>query len=387
MYLSFFKLLLFPLYKLFGKYILEKYPDAKCELNYNRDYELVIATVLSAQCTDKRVNIVTRELYSKYDKLEKLDSFENRLICSLVHKFGKRGTDSSETDYEKYIEDIQASLPNNFCAKGDIVVFVDECHRTQSGKLHEAMKVILPKATFVGFTGTPLLKKDKKTSLETFGGYIHTYKFNEGVRDGVVLDLRYESRDIPQDITSQDRIDIWFEAKTEGLAARARARLKAYWGNLQKIFSSHSRLEQIANDIIFDFATKGRLMDGNGNAILVAGSVYSACRYYEIFQSKGFKKCAIISSYTPQAGDLRTDTVSDDEETETFEKYSTYLKMVGIDPSEEKSQVAAKVAEFEKEVDQINDYFRWGELEKYLIAISDQSDHNYEEKNIKYISP
>ena len=327
-----------------SKWILENNPNARVLIVTDRE-ELDEQIEKNYKGVDEQI-IRTK---SGKDLLEKLDSFENRLICSLVHKFGKRGSDSSETDYEKYIEDIQNSLPNNFSAKGDIVVFVDECHRTQSGKLHEAMKVILPKAIFVGFTGTPLLKKDKKTSLETFGGYIHTYKFNEGVKDGVVLDLRYEARDIPQDITSQDRIDIWFEAKTEGLAPRARARLKAYWGNLQKIFSSRSRLEQIANDIIFDFATKGRLMDGNGNAILVAGSVYSACRYYEIFQSKGFKKCAIISSYTPQAGDLRTDTVSDDEETETFEKYSTYLKMVGIDPAEEKGQVAAKVAEFEKE--------------------------------------
>ena len=283
------------------------------------------------------------------DLLELLNSHEYRLICSLVHKFGKRGSDSSEKDYDKYVEDLKASLPKDFCAKGDIYVFVDECHRTQSGKLHEAMKVILPKAIFIGFTGTPLLKKDKKTSLETFGGYIHTYKFNEGVRDGVVLDLRYEARDVPQDITSQGRIDAWFDAKTVGLAPRAKAKLKAYWGNLQKIFSSKSRLEQIANDIIFDFATKARLMDGNGNAILVAGSVYSACRYYEIFQAKGFKKCAIISSYTPQAGDLRTDTVSDEEETETFEKYNTYLKMIGVDPAEDKAQIAGKVAEFEKE--------------------------------------
>lgn len=283
------------------------------------------------------------------DLLERLDSHEDRLICSLVHKFGRRGSDSSEQDYNKYIEELKSSLPGSFCAKGDIVVFVDECHRTQSGKLHEAMKVILPKAIFIGFTGTPLLKKDKKTSLETFGGYIHTYKFNEGVRDGVVLDLRYEARDVPQDITSQARIDAWFDAKTVGLAPRAKAKLKAHWGSLQKIFSSRSRLEQIANDIIFDFATKARLMDGNGNAILVAGSVYSACRYYEIFHVKGFKKCAIISSYTPQAGDLRTDTVSDDEETETFEKYNTYLKMIGVDPTEDKAQIASCVAEFEKE--------------------------------------
>lgn len=297
----------------------------------------------------KGVDENIRRTKSGKDLLERLNSYEDRLICSLVHKFGKRGSDSSEQDYDKYVEDLMASLPKGFCAKGDFYVFVDECHRTQSGKLHEAMKAILPKAIFIGFTGTPLLKKDKKTSLETFGGYIHTYKFNEGVRDGVVLDLRYEARDIPQDITSQAKIDAWFDAKTVGLAPRAKARLKAHWGNLQKVFSSRSRLDKIANDIIFDFATKGRLMDGNGNAILVAGSVYSACKYYEIFQSKGFKKCAIISSYTPNADDLRTDTVSDDEETETFEKYNTYLKMIGVDPTEDKTQIAKKVEAFETE--------------------------------------
>lgn len=271
------------------------------------------------------------------------------MVCSLVHKFGKRGSDASEEDYDKYVEDLLANLPKDFSAKGNITVFVDECHRTQSGKLHRAMEAILPKAIFIGFTGTPLLKKDKQTSLEVFGGYIHTYKFDEGVRDGVILDLRYEARDIPQDITSQERIDAWFDTKTVGLMPRAKARLKSHWGNLQKVFSSRSRLEKIANDIIFDFETKARLMDGAGNAILVAGSVYAACKYYEIFQSKSFRKCAIISSYIPQPGDLRTDTVSDDEETETFEKYATYLRMIGAEPGEDTARVAKKVEEFETE--------------------------------------
>ena len=281
--------------------------------------------------------------------IKRLNKVEDRLICSLIHKFGKRGSEASEQDYDKYVEDLLASLPADFSAKGNITVFVDECHRTQSGKLHKAMEAILPKAIFIGFTGTPLLKKDKQTSLEVFGGYIHTYKFDEGVRDGVILDLRYEARDIPQDITSQERIDAWFDAKTVGLTPRAKAKLKAHWGNLQKVFSSRSRLEKIANDIIFDFGTKARLMDGAGNAILVAHRVYAACKYYEIFQSKGFRKCAIISSYIPQAGDLRTDTVSDDEDTETFEKYSTYLRMIGVDPDEDKARVAKKVEEFETE--------------------------------------
>jgi len=257
-----------------------------------------------------------------------INSYEHRLICSLIHKFGKKGGEVTEKDYEKYIEEIKKALPKDYSAKGDFVVFVDECHRTQSGKLHVAMKTIIPNGIFVGFTGTPLLKKDKKTSLETFGGYIHTYKFNEAVRDGVVLDLRYEYRDVPQEIKSQEKIDTWFEIKTKGLTPRAQARLKAIWATMQNVFSSRSRLERIAIDINMDFEKLPRLMDGNGNAMLVAGSVYSACKYYEIFQQIGFKKCAIITSYEPQAGDLRTDTVSDEEETETFEKYEIYQKML-----------------------------------------------------------
>ena len=109
-------------------------------------------------------------------------------------------------------------------------MFVDECHRTQSGDLHEAMKAILPNAMFIGFTGTPLLKADKQKSIEVFGRYIHTYKFDQAVREGVVLDLRYEARDIDQSITSQRKIDEWFEAKTKGLNDLAKAQLKQKWG-------------------------------------------------------------------------------------------------------------------------------------------------------------
>ena len=263
------------------------------------------------------------------DLIDRINTYGDRLLCSLIHKFGKKSGASTGADYEKYIQELHDSLPKDFCVKDDFVVFVDECHRTQSGKLHLAMKSIIPNGIFIGFTGTPLLRKDKKTSLETFGGYIHTYKFDEAVHDGVVLDLRYESRDVPQEITAQNKIDEWFELKTQGLAPRAKAKLKQRWATMQKVFSSRSRLEKIAVDIQFDFETEGRLADGKGNALLVADSVYAACKYYEVFQQLGFKKCAIVSSYEPQPGDLRTDTVSDDEETETFEKYEIYQSMLG----------------------------------------------------------
>ena len=317
-----------------SKWILANNPNARVLIVTDREelddqiekaYKGVDENIIRTKSGENLVNII--------------NSYEHRLVCSLIHKFGKKGGEVTDKDYDKYIEEIKKALPKDYSAKGDFVVFVDECHRTQSGKLHVAMKTIIPDGIFIGFTGTPLLKKDKKTSLETFDGYIHTYKFDEAVRDGVVLDLRYEYRDVPQEIKSQEKIDTWFEIKTKGLTPRAQAKLKSMWATMQKVFSSRSRLEKIALDIQFDFETKPRLMDGNGNAMLVAGSVYAACKYYEIFQQIGFKKCAIITSYEPQSGDLRTDTVSDDEETETFEKYEIYQKMLG----------GQSVEDFEKE--------------------------------------
>lgn len=307
-----------------SKWILANNPNARVLVITDREE-------LDEQIEKTYIGVDVKVVRTKSGKdlIEKLNSFEDRLICSLIHKFGRRSGEIKDADYDKYVEDLYASLPKDFSVKGDVIVFVDECHRTQSGKLHKAMKTILPNSIFIGFTGTPLLKNDKKTSLEIFGGYIHTYKFDEAVRDGVVLDLRYEARDIPQDITSQEKIDAWFEVKTTGLTPRAKAKLKSKWANMQKVFTSKSRLEKIASDIIFDFGTKARLMDGNGNAILVAGSVYSACQYYDVFQNKGFKKCAIISSYAPQTGDLRTEAVSDEEDTEVFTKYEIYNKMLG----------------------------------------------------------
>jgi type I restriction enzyme, R subunit len=148
---------------------------------------------------------------------------------------------------------------------------------------------------FIGFTGTPLLNQDKATSLETFGAYIHTYKFSEAVTDAVVLDLVYEARDIDQKLGSEDRVDAWFDAKTSGLNDWQKAALREQWGTMQKVLSSRSRMERVVSDIIFDFSVKPRLNDDRGNAILVAASIYEACKYYEAFQ-KPPSKASVPSS-------------------------------------------------------------------------------------------
>lgn len=302
-----------------SKWILMNSPNARVLIVTDRDE-------LDEQMEKvyKGVNEQVYRTSSCADLVQRLDKTDKRLICSLIHKFGKKG-EISDLDYDKYIGELYASLPQGFSAKGDFVVFVDECHRTQSGALHKAMEAILPSAIFIGFTGTPLLVKDRKTSIEVFApGYIHTYKYDEAVADGVVLDLRYEARDIEQVITAQDKIDAYFDVKTRGLNDAAKAKLKSKWGNMQKVYSSRKRLEVIAEDVIADFDIKNRLADGNGNAMLVADSIYSACKYYEIFQSHGFRNCAIITSFVPLASNLRTE----DEDAEEFEKYEIYLKML-----------------------------------------------------------
>ncbi|QOW61024.1 type I restriction endonuclease subunit R [Treponema pedis] len=268
------------------------------------------------------------------DLIEKLQNTSNRLMCSLIHKFGVHGhTESDEQNavaakksVDKFIQELRDALPKNFKAAGDFIVFVDECHRTQSGLLHIGMKEILPHAIFIGFTGTPLLIKDKKTSLEVFSpGYIHTYKYDEAVADKAVLDLRYEARDIEQIITAQEKIDDYFNAKTRGLNDTAKATLKSLWANMQNVYSSRKRLEVIAEDIISDFTIKNRLRSGNGNAILAANTIYDACKYYEILKAKGFNRCAIITSFVPEQNKLSTES----NDSEEFKKYTVYKEMLG----------------------------------------------------------
>ena len=275
------------------------------------------------------------------DLIDTLNASAPWLVCSLIHKFvGK-----DESDVAGFLAEVKRGIPQGFRAKGDLYVFVDECHRTQSGELHDAMKELLPHAMFIGFTGTPLLKGDKQKSSEIFGGYIHTYKFNEAVKDKVVLDLRYEARNIDQSLTSPQKIDQWFAAKTRGLNDVARAQLKQKWGTMQKVLSSQSRLAVIVGDILLDMDTRDRLESGRGNAMLVSGSIYQACRYYELFVAAGFTRCAIVTSYKPSPTDIKGEETGEGL-TEQLEQFAIYNKMLnGKDPETFEQEVKKRFVE------------------------------------------
>jgi type I restriction enzyme R subunit len=302
---------------LLARWIIENKPNARVLILTDRD-EL-----------DKQIERVFHDagetIYrtsSGRDLMEQLGQAKPRLLCSLVHKFGKKGVDN----FDAFIEELrQQPSP----AIGELFVFVDECHRTQSGKLHKTTKALLPGAVFIGFTGTPLLKKDKATSLEVFGGYIHTYKFGEAVEDEVVLDLVYEARDIPQRLDSEHQVDVWFDAKTKGLNDWQKAALREQWGTMQKVLSSRSRMERVVQDIVFDFGTKPRLMSERGNAMLVASSIYEAAKYFELFQKTPFRgKCAVVTSYNPQAKDVTLEETGANTETDKQFLYNTYKALL-----------------------------------------------------------
>lgn len=324
-----------------AKWIRENVQDARVLVITDRtELDEQIETVF------KGVDEQIHRTKSGADLISVLNRSEEWLIASLVHKFGA----SEEGDVETFIRDMRSHLPKGFSAKGNLFVFVDECHRTQSGKLHEAMKALLPDALLIGFTGTPLLQQDKRKSIEVFGPYIHTYKFDDAVRDGVVLDLRYEARDIDQHVTSQEKIDQWFELKTQGLNDYARAQLKKRWGTLQKVLSSRDRLEKIVSDILWDMATRDRLMSGHGNAMLVAGSIYSACRLFEMFEKTELKgKCAIVTSYVPSTADIKGEATGEGE-TEKLHQYDIYRRMLAQHFNEPEDTAANKMETFELEV-------------------------------------
>jgi type I restriction enzyme R subunit len=302
---------------LLAKWILENNPNARVALITDRD-EL-----------DKQIERVFHETGEKIERstsgrdlMTQLGQATPRLLCSLVHKFGSKNVN----DFDAFIQDLEAKPSTTV---GEVFVFVDECHRTQSGKLHRVMKAMMPNAVFIGFTGTPLLKKDKATSLEVFGGYIHTYKFSEGVADKVILDLIYEARDIDQHLGSQDKIDAWFEAKTKGLNDWQKEELKKQWGTMQHVLSSRSRMDRLVDDIVFDFGVKPRLSSERGNAILVASSIYEACKYFTLFQKTPLKgKCAVVTSYNPQTRDITLEETGANTETDKQFIYNTYTELL-----------------------------------------------------------
>lgn len=293
---------------LVAKWLMEHDPEARILVITDRDeldkqIEGVMknAGVIGAESLSPRIT-------SRAEFVEKLGAATPRLLCALIHKFDAA--------------DLKGEPPP---VKGRFYVFVDECHRTQGGDMNKQMKRWLEGAVFIGFTGTPLLRKDKVMTRDVFGTYIHTYKFHEAVADKVVLDLKYEARNVPQRLTSQAAIDKWFEQKTKNLNSFQKAVLRKRWATMEELMSAGERKQRIIANIIEDFSLKPRLNNDRGTAILVAPSIYDACHYFRLFQNTSFgPHCGIITSYEPNHNAISREPPNSDERY----KFDTYTKHV-----------------------------------------------------------
>lgn len=293
---------------LLAKWLLEHDPEGRVLVVTDRDEldKQIEGVMKNAGLIGE--NSPSPRIASRKDLIDKLGAPLPRLLCALVHKFDP--------------SDLKGPPPP---LHGRFYVLVDECHRTQGGAMNQQMKRWLEGAIFVGFTGTPLLRKDRQMTRDVFGTYIHTYKFHEGVADGVILDLKYEARDVPQRLTSQRSIDLWFEHKTRDLNGFQKAVLRKRWATMEQLMSAAERKQRIIASIIQDFALQPRLSGDRGTAILVAASIYDACHYYRLLQHTHFGPyCGIITSYDPNHNAISREPLNSDDRY----KFDTYKKHV-----------------------------------------------------------
>ena len=302
-----------------AKWILKTQVDARSGGQHLRSPRLLIITdrdELDTQITQQfqLTGFDPHKATSCQDLIRVLNNNNPAVVCTLLHKFGIASRSSQLTDEDKqwrrlhkaqdmglYLEAIAAALPNDYQAKGNLFVFVDECHRTQGGNLNQAMrKIVGDDAMIIGFTGTPLLHVDKeqKTTYQNFGDYIHQYTFKEAVADNVILDLRYESRNVDLNMPDRETVDELFNRKTRMLNDHARELLKNRWIKMQVLYNNKSRMERVVFDVLKDMMTYQPLDQGYGNAMLVTANIPSAYKYWEMFQNTELKgHVAVVTSY------------------------------------------------------------------------------------------
>ena len=289
---------------LIAKWLLEHDPEARILVITDRDEldKQIVGVMRNAGVIGE--DAPSPRITSRQDFVHKLGTASPRLLCALIHKFD--------------VADLKGPPP---AVHGRFYVFVDECHRTQGGDMNKQMKRWLQGAIFIGFTGTPLLRKDRRMTLDVFGSYIHTYKFHQAVADKVVLDLKYEARDVPERLSSQKKIDEWFARKTQHLNNFQKALLRKRWATMEELMSAGERKQRIIANIIEDFSLKPRLNNNRGTAILVTASIYDACHYFRLLQNTGFgSHCGIVTSFEPNAAAISKEPPNSDERY----KFDTY---------------------------------------------------------------
>lgn len=222
------------------------------------------------------------------------------IVMTLVHKF--------DTAAEK-----QKPILSR-----DIFILVDESHRTQYGELHNKMKQVFPNACYLGFTGTPLMKKEKNTMVK-FGKLIHAYTIADAVRDKAIVPLLYEGKMVEQTV-NRKAIDHRLEMITRHLNEKQKEEVMRKWSQFERIASSDQRIKMIAFDINEHFLHNYKTNGSYFKAMLATNSKKEAIRYLEAFEELGDLNCAVVISAPDQREGYHEVDESTDDRVQQFWK-------------------------------------------------------------------
>ena len=253
---------------------------------------------------------------------EQIGKGNERIIFSIINKFATA-----------------INLPECYNDSPDIIVLVDEGHRSQNGENNIRMQQALPKAAYIGFTGTPLLQDDKTENK--FGKIIHSYTMQQAVEDKTVTPLLYEER-IPDLSTNDKAIDAWFDRITDKLTEKQRTDLKKKFAQKGQIYQTEGRIELIAHDISDHFQNfKQQGLKGQ----LACDSKASAIRYKEYLDKIG-KVTSVVAISPPD-----TREGHDNVETDSTNLVQNWWKKNITDKgfSDDKAYTKHIIAEFAKD--------------------------------------
>lgn len=241
------------------------------------------------------------------DLVELLQDKGNEIITTIIDKFEIATKRASFKDESQ-----------------NIFVLVDESHRSQYGSAHANMKRIVPNASYIGFTGTPLMKSQKSTSKK-FGGFIHKYTIDQAVKDGAVLPLLYEGRSAKLTINKK-QIDKGFERLAAPLSEDAQKDLKKKFATIGKIYESDHVIEEIAHDILEHFRENWK---GTGfKAQLAVPRIDTAIKYQKYFESQieGDSKINTRVVFTPPDSRQNNDDVWSETTSESQKYWAQILE-------------------------------------------------------------
>jgi type I restriction enzyme, R subunit len=206
----------------------------------------------------------------------RIGSGTERIVFTLVHKFNTA-----------------SQLPECFNPSSDMIVLVDEGHRSHGGESHERMRKALPHAAYVAFTGTPLLKNEK--TANKFGPIVHAYTMARAVEDGTVTPLLYEER-VPELTINEEAVNRWFDKITVGLSEAQRADLKKKFANKGAVYGAANRIELIAWDIAVHFSENIKKLNLGLKGQVATSSKLEAIRYKKYLDETGLVSSAVIIS-------------------------------------------------------------------------------------------